>query len=42
LVTECLIKNDKNNHLLNTITCGIINFDWRILGTLIETNIIFE
>jgi hypothetical protein len=42
MVTECLIKNDKNNHLLNTITCGIINFDWRILGTLIETNIIFE
>jgi hypothetical protein len=42
IVTECMIKIENKSGLFSTLTAGIVGMKWKILGTLIETNIKFE
>ncbi len=42
IVIECIVKVNQKEGLTNTIMCGIIGMKWKVLGTLIDTEVVFD
>ena len=42
IVTECIMRVNQKQGVLNTIICGIVGMKWKVLGTLIDTEVVFD